>query len=204
MRPSIILAILVLGVGPDAQIVEAQEHRVRNDEYLAAYNDSGGWAYWHDSKRGQDPHGSELMVRRSNRTELRVSTKPLFQMRGVTKVILHGVDFTDAELDGISGMKDLPSLLINGKITDDGLRHLYGLTSLKELWIYQTDINGTGLRHLKKLNQLEFLYSDSDLSDDGFAKLAQMTHLKRLSIPGLKVDRLEMLHRVLPDTEIDN
>lgn len=204
MRPLIILVILVLGVGPDAQFVEAQEHRVANDKYLAAYNDSGGWAYWHDSKRGQDPHGSELMVRRSNRPELRVSTKPLFQMRGVTKLILHGVDFTDAELDGISEMKDLPALLINGKITDDGLRYLDGLTSLKELWIYQTHVNGTGLRHLKKLNHLEFLYIDSNLSDDGVAQLAQMTQLKRLSIPGLKGGRLEKLQRVLPDTEIDN
>jgi hypothetical protein len=85
--PLTILTILILGVGPDAQIVDAQEHRVADDEYLAAYNDSGGWAYWHDSKRGQDPHRTELMVRRCNRPELRVSTKPLFQMRGVTTIV---------------------------------------------------------------------------------------------------------------------
>ncbi len=204
MRPLIFLTILLLGNSSYAQVKQVLEHRIGNEEYLAEYNGSGGCAYWHDSKRGQDPHGSELMVRRSNSPRLRVSTKPLFKMQGVTKLILHGVDFTDTELDGISEMKDLPALLINGKITDDGLRHLDGLNSLKKLWIYQTEINGTGLRYLKKLNQLEYLYIDSDLSDDGFAMLTRMTRLKRLSVPDLKVDRLEKLRRVLPNTVIEN
>ncbi|WP_417387408.1 hypothetical protein [Gimesia sp.] len=204
MRLFIFLTTLFLMNSSYAQVKEVLEHRTGNEAYLAEYNNSDGCAYWHDSKRGQDPHGSELMVRRSNSPRLRVSTKPLFKMRGVTKLILHGYDFTDAELDGISEMKDLPALLINGKITDDGLRHLDGLSSLKKLWIYQTDIQGTGLRHLNKLNQLECLYIDSDLSDEGFDRLTQMKQLKRLSVPDLKVDQVEKLRRVLPNTVIEN
>src|SRR5687767_4485361 len=133
MRPSIFVAVAIFGCCHDVIAADGSERRIANNKQLMAYNDSGGFAYWQDPKRGEDPKGTELMVRRCNVPEMRVPTTPLFQIRGVTKLILHGIDFTDAELKGISEMKDLPALLINGKITDDGLRHLEGLTSIKSL-----------------------------------------------------------------------
>lgn len=62
-----------------------QEVRETNNQQLAKYNDSGGWAYYH-SKHGADPNGTELMVRRCNQPKLRVSLKPLFQMKGISKL----------------------------------------------------------------------------------------------------------------------
>ena len=142
------------------------------------------------------------MVRRCNRPELRVSTKPIFEIQGATKLILHGVDFTDAELEGISRMKDLPALLINGKISDDGLKHLQELTLLKKLWIYQTQVTGVGLKHLKDLDQLEYLYIDSEMSDNGFEQLKKLKNVKQFWLPDFPKERLEALRQALPNAEI--
>ena len=171
MHTRTMIAVILAALAAQSSPVASQEVRETNNEHLTRYNSSGGLAYWHNSKIGSDPTGTEIMVRRCNRPELQVSTKPLFEMRGVTKLLLHDADFTDAELEGISQMNDLPALLINGEITDDGLKHLENLTSLRILWIYQTQVTGTGLRHLQNLPKLEYLYLDSELSEDGFAQL---------------------------------
>ena len=184
-----------------ANSVLAQDSRTANDKHLERYTNSGGLAYYH-SKDGSDRNGTELMVRRCNQPKLRVSTKPIFDMEGLSKLILHGVDFTDSELDGIGKMDDLPALLINGRITDNGIRHLAGLKSLKHLWIYQTKVNGDGLAHLKALEKLETLYFDSKMTDAAFKQLEQLKQLKELWIPDCPSNILKKLRLALPNTEI--
>jgi len=198
MQISTSIGLLVLLTGT---ICFAQDSRTANDKHLKKYTDSGGVAYYY-SKGGSDKNGTELMVRRCNQPKLRVSTKPLFEMKGISKLILHGVDFTDSELDGINKMDDLPALLINGRITDNGIRHLVGLKSLKHLWIYQTKVNGDGLAHLKSLEKLETLYFDSKMTDVAIGQLRQLKQLEELWIPDCPSDILGKLRQALPDTEI--
>ena len=202
MKIIITLAVLLLAMAQQPIPQTPEETRKANNAELARYTKSGGFAYWHNPQRGYDPDGTEVMVRRCNRPELRVSTKPIFDMKGVTKLILHGVDFTDADLKGISNMKDLPALLLSGKISDDGMKHLQDLSSLKKLWIYQTQVNGTGLKHLKNLDQLECLYIDTKLSQDGFEQLKQLKHVKQFSIPSLSEYRIEALRQALPNAKL--
>ena len=200
----LIVALLLSVLAPQSTTKQSREQRSADDVHLAAYVSSGGKAYWHDSKKGSAPDGTEVMVRRTNQPELRVSTKPIFKMKGVSKLILLGVDFTDAELAGISNMAELPALLINGKITDDGLKHLEGLSKLKKLWIYQTQVTGLGIKHLKNIDSLEYLYIDSELSVEGIEHLKKLTHVKQMWLPDFPEDRIKMLKNALPNTKIFN
>ena len=198
----LIVALLLALLSTQSATEPKQEQRRADDLNLAAYNSSGGMAYWHSRKKGSELDGTQVMVRRTNQPALRVSTKPIFKMKGVSKLILHGVDFTDAELSGISEMSELPALLINGKITDDGLKHLDGLSKLKKLWIYRTHITGTGIKHLKNIDSLEYLYIDTELNDEGIEHLKRLTHLKQLWLPEFSDDKIRSLRKALPGTEI--
>ena len=70
-------------------------------------------------------------------------------------------------------LKELPglqalSLQLGSKITNAGLAHLAGLTSLEELNLTGTAVTGAGLAHLKKLTGLRILtLHDCRLTDLG-------------------------------------
>src|SRR5207248_7594220 len=67
--------------------------------------------------------------------------------------------------------------------TDDGLAHLKGLTNLRSLNLYSTDIRGSGLVRLQGLPRLaELNLGATNISD------AELTHLKPFR--NLKVLRL--------------
>ncbi len=64
--------------------------------------------------------------------------------------------------------------LSNTQITNRGLMHLAGLTSLRVLGLGATQITGTGLVHLAGLTSLEELWlSDTQITDAGVAKLKE-------------------------------
>ena len=58
------------------------------------------------------------------------------------------------------------------KVTDAGLEHLKGLTSLQRLYLDRTNVTDAGLEHLKGLTSLQMLYlSGSHVTDEGVKKL---------------------------------
>jgi hypothetical protein len=71
--------------------------------------------------------------------------------RTILTVDLRGKRVTDAGLEHLKGMTSLKLLLLDGtKVTDAGLEHLKGLTNLKELSLGNTQVTEGGVNELKK------------------------------------------------------
>ena len=63
-------------------------------------------------------------------------------------------------------------LLHSTTVTDEGLEHLQGLTSLQHLNLNSTKVTDEGLEHLKGLTNLEYLsLYDTKVTDEGENKL---------------------------------
>jgi len=102
---------------------------------------------------------------------------------------LISVDFedkplTDSGLRHLRGLTSVQKIWLNGtKITDAGLAHLTGLSTLKELGLFQTDITDAGLEQLHSLSNLEDLIVErTKVTDAGVDKL-------KAAVPGCKVRR---------------
>lgn len=96
---------------------------------------------------------------------------------------LHGL--TDSTAPLLSGLKELESLGTDGaQLTDDGLKHLGALISLKSLAFFHLSFNmkgftGAGFAHLKPLTRLEKLtVAGISMGDEGFAAIGTLTQLK--------------------------
>jgi hypothetical protein len=102
-------------------------------------------------------------------------------------------------------------------ITDDGLKHITGLTKLKFLNLagepfrrgglaVNPEITDAGLKHLERLVNLESLkiYGHHGVTDAGLAHLEGMTRLKKLYFDGTQVtlEGIAKLSAALPNTEI--
>ena len=73
--------------------------------------------------------------------------------------------------------------LANGSVTNEGLVHLKGLSSLKELDLGGTSISDDGLVHLKVLKKLEGLFLGGNLvSPEGIADLKK-------ALPNCKIEK---------------
>jgi hypothetical protein len=58
------------------------------------------------------------------------------------------------------------------QVTDEGLKHLTGLASLKWLWLNNTQVTDAGLAHLKELTSLRRIYlAETQVTDEGVAEL---------------------------------
>ncbi|PHS06121.1 MAG: hypothetical protein COA78_14620 [Blastopirellula sp.] len=68
----------------------------------------------------------------------------------VNYVNLHDTQITDAGLEHLKGMTSLTFLMLNNtQVTDSGLEHLKGLTSLNILYLQRTQITDVGLSELQ-------------------------------------------------------
>jgi serine/threonine protein kinase len=94
-------------------------------------------------------------------------------------------------------------------VTDDGLKHLIGLSDLSLLSLPASKVSGAGMEHLGKMEQLTHLDLErcEGIGDAAFAHIGELGNLKflrvrnkRLSPAGLaplaKLERLESLHIV--------
>ncbi len=73
--------------------------------------------------------------------------------------------------------------LARTKVTDKGLAHLAGMTSLTRLHLENTAVTDAGLDSLKGLTNLEYLnLYGTPVTDAGIAKLAGLKNLKKLFI----------------------
>jgi len=67
-------------------------------------------------------------------------------------------DFDDAGLIHLQNMTSLELLSLHVSVSDEGLRYLSPLKSLRELSLSYDNIRGPGLAHLTKLPSLEYLF----------------------------------------------
>ena len=78
--------------------------------------------------------------------------------------------------------------LSNMLVSDAGLAHLKGLTTLKSLNLFATQITDAGLAHLKGLTTLKYLeLSGTRVGDAGLAHLKGLTGLMSLNLENTQV-----------------
>ncbi len=105
------------------------------------------------------------------------------------------------EQDEIIGV-DFPD-----QITDAGLVHLEGLTSLQELYLYNTEITGVGLVHLAGLTSLqELCLNYTRVTDTGLVHLEGLTSLQRLNLKNTQITDagVAKLREALPNCDIEH
>ena len=91
----------------------------------------------------------------------------------VVEVNLRFTPITDAGLEHLKGLTSLTTLYLDGPpITDAALEHLKGLTSLTYLNLDFTEITDAGLEHLKRLTSLTTLdLRSTQITDAGLAEI---------------------------------
>lgn len=114
---------------------------------------------------------------------------------------------TDAGLAHLAGLTSLTELDVPGHLlTDAGLVHLAGLTELEVLDLSDNEgIVGPGLEHLKALPRLRRLdLGSTGLTNAAVPLLRQFTRLESLDLFGTKIGErgLNTLRKALPDAHI--
>jgi Leucine-rich repeat (LRR) protein len=91
----------------------------------------------------------------------------------VVEVYVNRTQITDAGLEHLKGLTSLTTLGLRGpQITDAGLEHLKGLTSLTTLYLDGPQITDAGLEHLKRLTSLTTLdLRSTQITDAGLAEI---------------------------------
>ncbi|MEO2031090.1 MAG: leucine-rich repeat domain-containing protein, partial [Planctomycetaceae bacterium] len=100
----------------------------------------------------------------------------------VFMVVLNDTQITDAGLEHVRGLTSLETLALdNTQITDAGLEHLKGLTSLDWLYLHNTQITDAGLERLKGMTSLTWIdISNTQITDAGLEHLSGLTSLEKL------------------------
>lgn len=102
---------------------------------------------------------------------------------------------TDAGMVHVGTVASLEELVLGQGISDEGLGHLKGLTSLRWLSVGNRSISDDGLAHLAGLTQMEVLYiRNTQVSDAGLVYLENMKKLKMLSLIGTRVTEKGLIH----------
>ena len=113
---------------------------------------------------------------------------------------------SDDGLKHLSGLTNLQVLILwDIDVGDDGLKHLSGLTNLEALTLEGTQVTGDGLKHLSGLTNLGTLHLEGKkITDDGLKHLSGLTNLLWLSLKDTQVsdDGVKMLQQKLPRCQI--
>jgi hypothetical protein len=119
------------------------------------------------------------------------------QLSRLTNLSLINIPVTDSGLAHLEGLADLRFLKLQGrnKITDAGLIRLKRMTSLKQLFLDDSQITDAGLTHLKTLTDLEELgLANTQVGDAGLAHLKGLTKLNTLDLRGTQVTSAGLTH----------
>ena len=118
----------------------------------------------------------------------------------LTELELGECDVTDENLACLCGMKHLQKLHLDDGVTDQGLAHLQGLTSLQDLSIWSwCSITDAGLAHLSRMPLLKFslIGADVEITDAGLDSLHCFSELEELELWNLNLITEEGVERVL-------
>jgi hypothetical protein len=114
----------------------------------------------------------------------------------VKSLYLSGMQVTDAGLAHLSGLSSLHILNLDGtQVGDAGLAHLSGLSSLQDLYLNATQVGDAGLAHLSGLASLHVLYLDcTQVGDAGLAQLSRLSSLKSFGLASTQVTDAGLAH----------
>ena len=107
------------------------------------------------------------------------------------------------ELKGLTALRDLN--LVGSSISDAGLEHLKELSNLFCLDLSKTQITDAGLVHLKGLTELKILdLENTQITNVGVAYLKDLTNLHSLDITNTQVTEIGVknLRHALPNCKI--
>jgi hypothetical protein len=93
---------------------------------------------------------------------------------------------TDEGLKHLAGLTSMENLTIGGpKLTDDGLKYLSGMKKLWSLGLFAGSLTDEGLRHLEGFRSLQMLriYRENDITDEALGRLeAKLPNLSMIEI----------------------
>lgn len=104
-----------------------------------------------------------------------------------------GSDEPKATPDSLQALGKLTSvetieLSHNESVNDDALQWLSSLTSLRVLYLYNTEVTGNGLEHLKDVPLVRLELSHSPVTNDGLAHIGAITTLEYLGLKNASVN----------------
>jgi len=121
--------------------------------------------------------------------------------------LINRTQVTDAGLKHLKGVTSLRALqLANTQVTDAGLKHLKGLTDLYGLDLNRTQVTDAGLKHLKGMTSLRTLQlNQTQVTDAGLKHLKGMTSLRMLQLYSTQVTQagVDDLKTALPLLEVE-
>ena len=115
--------------------------------------------------------------------ELRM-TRQRNKQSEITRLDLPSFKTTDETLAHVARLKSLNylKLTLARHVTDDGARHLAGLTNLETLQLFGSSIGDPGQTHLSNLTKLKWLSLSGRGTEHGLRHVANLTNLESLSI----------------------
>jgi hypothetical protein len=111
----------------------------------------------------------------------------LSRQPGLKHLYLKGSQATDDGLASLRALTSLEDLYIwdSTLISDTGVENLEGLVNLRNLHLDKSKVTDVGFRHLARLTKLEHLVlEDHSFSDKGLAAVKDMKHLTWLCVGG--------------------
>lgn len=105
-------------------------------------------------------------------------------------------EFSDDEMAHLRTLTTLKILYLdNTQVTDESLAHLRGLTQLRCLALRNTKVTSAGLTQLRGLSQLDtLLLTGTQVTDEGLAHLRELTKLEGLYLNDTKVTNEGLAH----------
>jgi hypothetical protein len=148
--------------------------------------------YWPELLRGE---GYPAWVPR-NSTVTDADLQKLKDLPGLVELRI-GYDVVGFDRAKPEGLTKPPARGISSKITDEGMKHVAGLTNLRGLSLQSDKIGDRGLVHVEGLRRLESLdVGSSKVTDEGMKSIGRLTQLRalRLDCPALTDAGLKELH----------
>lgn len=108
-----------------------------------------------------------------------------------------GSDPTDDDLEVVERFDTLKQLTLMNrkKITDEGLRHVSGLTELEVLALNGTNVSGEGLSHLRNCRRLKGLpMNNTPLMDIGLSHISHLGNLEWVQLSGTQITDQGLSH----------
>jgi hypothetical protein len=130
-------------------------------------------------------------------------TRYLAKLHALRELTLVGCPLTNSGLAHLKGLTSIEKLnLLKTRISDEGLQYLRPLAKLQELHLGQTLITDTGLAHLGTFGELRFLGLDSTrVSNAGIEHLKGLAKLEFLDLGRTEVtdDGLAFVAKTFPN-----
>ena len=116
--------------------------------------------------------------------QCRISKRGLDPFVNLESLDMSYSQFGNDSMASLAGMKNLRRLLLRDTtVTDEGLKHIAGLTKLEELDLYGAKVTDQGIAHLKDLKEMrKLILLGAPITDESIPVIAGMTKLVELNL----------------------